>query len=129
MKRIFVFGSNEAGIHGEGAAKEAYERHGAIWGVGLGPQGNSYGIPTKDATVKRRLSLDDIDFNIRCFIEYAKHNWDDEFIVTRIACGYSRYKDEQIAPLFKTAPNNCLFDDLWRDYLPNKRFWGTYRSK
>ena len=31
MKEIFVFGSNLAGIHGAGAAKTAYKKHGARW--------------------------------------------------------------------------------------------------
>jgi len=43
---IFVFGSNLAGAHGGGAARLAYNRFGAIWGQGVGLQGQSYGIPT-----------------------------------------------------------------------------------
>ena len=43
---IFVFGSNLAGAHGGGAARIAYEKFGAIWGQGVGLQGQSYGIPT-----------------------------------------------------------------------------------
>ena len=36
---IFVFGSNLAGRHGAGAAKIALEKHGAIYGQGVGLQG------------------------------------------------------------------------------------------
>ena len=43
---IFVFGSNLAGSHGGGAARLAYNRFGAIWGQGVGLQGQSYAIPT-----------------------------------------------------------------------------------
>lgn len=43
---IFVFGSNLAGAHGGGAARVALNRFGAIWGQGVGLQGQSYGIPT-----------------------------------------------------------------------------------
>ena len=35
---IFVFGSNLAGFHGGGAARIAYEKFGAEWGVAL-PEG------------------------------------------------------------------------------------------
>jgi len=35
-KDIFVFGSNESGIHGSGAAKFAYDELGAIWSNGFG---------------------------------------------------------------------------------------------
>lgn len=43
---IFVFGSNLAGAHGGGAARLAYNRFGAVWGQGVGLQGQSYAIPT-----------------------------------------------------------------------------------
>lgn len=126
MRKIFVFGSNLAGIHGAGAAKAAYEHHGAIWGIGEGPQGDSYAIATKDYNVRGILSFEEILHGINRFIDYTLYNWDLEFIVTRIACGYSRYTDKRIAPLFQNAPDNCLYDDAWKPYLIDKRFWGTY---
>ena len=43
---IFVFGSNLQGSHGGGAAAIAAQKFGAIWGQGVGLQGQSYGIPT-----------------------------------------------------------------------------------
>lgn len=46
MCEVFVFGSNLEGCHGGGAARIAYERFGAVWGQGVGPQGKSYAIPT-----------------------------------------------------------------------------------
>ena len=36
---IFVFGSNLSGMHGGGAALLAYRKFGAIWGQGVGLQG------------------------------------------------------------------------------------------
>lgn len=48
---IFVFGSNLAGIHGKGAALEARKKHGVIFGVRYGLQGNAYAIPTKDRKI------------------------------------------------------------------------------
>ena len=38
---IFVFGSNLEGSHGGGAARLAYNRFGAVWGLGTGIQGRS----------------------------------------------------------------------------------------
>ena len=49
---IFVFGSNLAGMHGGGAARVAYERFGAVWGCGVGLQGQSYAIPTMQGGVE-----------------------------------------------------------------------------
>lgn len=43
---IFVFGSNEEGYHGAGAAKQAL-KFGAIMGKGFGFGGNTFAIPTK----------------------------------------------------------------------------------
>jgi hypothetical protein len=45
--QIFVFGSNEKGIHGKGAALQAKKVFGAVQGCGFGLTGNSFAIPTK----------------------------------------------------------------------------------
>ena len=52
-KECFVFGSNEAGVHGAGAARVAYEKHGARWGKGFGHYGDSFAIPTKDWNIRK----------------------------------------------------------------------------
>ena len=52
LNEIFVFGSNLAGMHGGGAARVAMERFGAIWGQGVGLQGQSYAIPTMQGGVE-----------------------------------------------------------------------------
>lgn len=92
---IFVFGSNLEGMHIGGAAKIAYEKFGAIWGQGVGLQGQSYGIPTMHGGV------DDIKPYIDEFIKFAKSHEEMMFLVTRIGCGIAGFKDEEIAPLFK----------------------------
>lgn len=115
---IFVFGSNLSGIHGAGAAKTAFEQYGAILGQGIGLQGKSYAIPTKDFSINT-LPLDSIKKHINNFINFAKTNPNLTFIVTRIGCGLAGYKDHEIAPLFKEAPKNCAFDIKWSNYLPN----------
>ena len=38
---VFVFGSNLAGCHAGGAARVACQRFGAVWGQGVGLQGQS----------------------------------------------------------------------------------------
>jgi hypothetical protein len=103
---IFVFGSNMAGRHGKGAALHARKHHGAIYGQGIGRQGNSYAIPTKDANLKT-LSLLDIFQHVEEFKSYARANPDLRFQVTAIGCGLAGYKPGQIAPFFKDAPENC----------------------
>ena len=92
---IFVFGSNLQGMHGGGAARLAYEKFGAIWGQGVGLQGQSYGIPTMHGGVE------DIKPYVDEFIEFAKSHPELTFLVTRIGCGIAGFRDEEIAPLFK----------------------------
>lgn len=98
--QVFVFGSNEAGIHGAGAAKLAEEKFGAIMGVGYGLQGQSFAIPTKDLFI-RTLPLDKIEFYIYSFLTEVMEYPDTEFLVTKIGCGLAGYSEDQIANLFK----------------------------
>lgn len=115
-KRIFVFGSNLAGRHGKGAAQYAMFHHGAIYGRGIGRQGNSYAIPTKDHylnVLPRRV----IWQHVLDFLDYAYVNHELDFEVTRIACGLAGYRDYQIAPMFKTAPDNCLLHLSWYEII------------
>ena len=118
--RIFVFGSNYAGIHGAGAAKTALGHFGAEWGKGEGIQnsnyalvGGSYAIPTKDSHLGT-LSLNDINRHVDLFLGFARKHPELYFFVTRIGCGLAGYTDDQIAPLFKGAPENCELPEGWR---------------
>lgn len=99
---VFVFGSNEAGIHGAGAAKLAREKFGAVDRKGWGHHGQSYAIPTKDRRFKPLL-IEAIQLHVNDFIKYAKENPQFIFLVTEIGCDLAGYRAESIAPLFKDA--------------------------
>jgi hypothetical protein len=99
---IFVFGSNLSGRHGKGAAKTALG-WGAKWGQGVGLQGRTYGIPTKDAAIRRTLSIAEIKRFVDEFIQFAKANPELTFLVTEIGCGLAGLKPKEVAPLFKEA--------------------------
>jgi hypothetical protein len=103
--QIFVFGSNQAGRHGKGAAKYAKQNFGAKPGVGEGPTGRCYAIPTKDHKLRVR-SLTSILASARRFVDYAKAHPELEFILTPVGCGLAGYRPKQIAPLFSGAPSN-----------------------
>ena len=111
---IFVFGSNLAGRHGKGAALCAYHEYGAEMGVGMGRTGNAYAIPTKNERI-RTLSLRQINFYVGRFLDYARNNPGLQFYVTRIGCGLAGYTDEQIAPMFEGAPDNCHLPQQWKE--------------
>ncbi len=94
---VFVFGSNLAGFHGGGAARIAHARFGAVWGVGVGPTGNSYAIPTMQGGVET------IHPYVDQFIDYAANHPEQHFLVTPIGCGIAGFTPAQIAPLFASA--------------------------
>ena len=102
---VFVFGSNLAGHHGAGAARAAINKFGAIFGQGVGLQGQSYAIPTMQGGVETIAPYVDE------FIDFAKAHTEKFFYVTRIGCGIAGFRDEDIAPLFEKAldlNNVCL---------------------
>ena len=88
---VFVFGSNLSGRHGKGAAKTALS-WGAKYGQASGIQGKTYGIPTKDASIRRTLSIEEIKPFVDDFIEWAKYNSGNIFYVTEIGCGIAGLK-------------------------------------
>ncbi|MBO6067890.1 MAG: hypothetical protein J6P50_01610 [Bacteroidales bacterium] len=107
---IFVFGSNLAGQHMGGAARAAFDKFGAIWGKGVGLQGQSYAIPTMQGGVET------IKPYVDEFITFAKEHPEMKFLVTRIGCGIAGFTDSEIAPLFKDAipiSNIFLPDTFW----------------
>ncbi|HPO47333.1 MAG TPA: hypothetical protein PLS09_00540 [Paludibacteraceae bacterium] len=102
---IFVFGSNLQGAHGGGAARVALNNFGAVWGQGVGLQGQSYAIPTMQGGVET------IKPYVDEFIDFAHQHTELQFYVTRIGCGIAGFRDKDIAPLFTKAielPNIIL---------------------
>ena len=96
--QIFVYGANEKGVHGAGAAKLAL-RWGARHGM-AGLVGQTYGIPTKDKKIQT-LPLDKIQVHVHDFLSFAFSHQEYEFLVTKIGCGLALYQPKDIAPLFK----------------------------
>jgi hypothetical protein len=115
QQKIFVFGSNLAGRHGKGAALTAFKDHGAVYGQGVGLQGTSYAIPTKDEDLKT-LPLNKIKKYVENFVRFAELNPSMYFNVTRVGCGLAGYEDSDIAPMFADAPKNCVLPAGWRTY-------------
>lgn len=109
---IFVFGSNLAGRHGKGAAHFAVRHKGALYFNGFGRQGMSYAIPTKGYNLEV-LPLATINEYVHKFIQYAKKEKESVFYVTAIGTGLAGYTHEEIAPMFKNAPLNCILPPEW----------------
>ena len=113
---IFVFGSNLEGLHGGGAAYLAYRKWGAIWGQGVGLQGQTYGIPTMHG------GPDAIRPYVDEFIKFAQVHPELKFLVTEIGCGIAGFAPEEIAPFFIEA---IPVENI---YLP-ERFWHILEKK
>lgn len=97
-------------MHAGGAARLALQRFGAVWGQGVGLQGQSYAIPTMQGGVETiRPYVDE-------FIVFARQHPQLKFLVTEIGCGIAGFSPEEIAPLFAAAR------DVENISLP-RRFW------
>jgi hypothetical protein len=110
---IFVFGSNLDGHHGGGAARIAFRKFEAEWGVGVGPTGQCYAIPTMHGGVEAiRPYVDD-------FITYVQTHPSNRFLLTRIGCGIAGFQDREMAPLFAEAWElpNVAFPKAWLPYV------------
>lgn len=105
--QIFVFGSNLAGRHGRGAALTARTRFGAEYGVGIGPTGRCYAIPTKDARLNV-LPLNVIEQYILRFVEYAEQHPELEFLLTPVGTGLAGYSVDQLESILPELPDNVI---------------------
>ena len=115
-KQIFVFGSNTQGRHGKGAAKEALEKHGAIYGQARGLQGNSYGIVTKELrNGYLPVTLNELFGEVNRFIVAARLQPHLTFNVTKVGCGLAGFREAEVKPMFKGAPENCILPEGWRE--------------
>lgn len=112
-RRVFVFGSNEQGYHGAGAARYAAQQLDAVMGVGQGATVRTYAIPTCSVPGVG-LPLEKIKTYVDMFLSWATLLSNTQFYVSAIGCGFAGYTEAEIAPMFKDAPDNCDLPDGWR---------------
>jgi hypothetical protein len=99
---VFVFGSNESGFHGAGAALMAKMKWGARERQGFGMVGQTFAIPTKDWDIEV-LPLPEIWDYVDRFLAFADSRPELNFMVTQIGCGLAGYTPAHIAPMFTDA--------------------------
>jgi hypothetical protein len=124
MADIFVFGSNLLGIHKKGAALDALTKHGAILGQGIGLQGNSYAIPTKQSPA-RSLDLVQINKFVADFLNYAYYTPEHVYHVTQIGCGLAGFEPCQIAPMFRLVKfmGNVRINETFANNIQGMEHW------
>ena len=111
---IFVFGSNLAGVHGAGAAKYAYEKRGAEWGVGVGITGSCYALPTKGYKIEC-LPWTTVRRNIKEFIFFAKKNPLVDFELTPVGTGLAGHSKYDVWEALRELgiPSNVYLSSTW----------------
>lgn len=115
---IFVFGSNRNGNHYGGAARVAYERFGAEWGVGEGHTGQSYALPTLDENMEK-VTEDELINSFAKLITYADDNRQLTFLVTKVGCGIAGWDIETIKHCFWKGVADVSPDPEWRGIPSN----------
>ena len=111
---IFVFGSNLAGIHGAGAAKDAHKYYGAQWGIGRGLTGSAYALPTKGWDIQP-MPWPWVRENIREFVEFAKGNPKYEFALTPVGTGLAGHSKKDVWEALQEfgLPDNVYLTSSW----------------
>ena len=119
--QIFVFNSYSNGINKAGTAKAAHTYFGAKPGIGEGPSGQSYAIPSE-------VPLPAMRDAVNRFLEYAEGHPKLEFLVTPIGIGKIFKRDPvEMANLFEKAASieNIILPEVFVSILtgngPNKQ--------
>lgn len=110
--QIFVFGSNTAGMHGAGAARQAHEQFGAKYGVGEGRTGQCYAFPTLNGRLRKREDYALVVSAMK-FKMYAETYPDLEFLLTKVGCGLGGYEEWEMKWLFRNMPPNVVRPQGW----------------
>lgn len=113
---VFVFGSNMAGQHHDGAARVAAHYFGALHGVARGWMGQSFAIPTLNEHLQS-MPLSQIAHYVQDFKIYTENHPKQSYFVTALGCGMAGYKVSEIAPLFKGISHNVILPESFKPYV------------
>lgn len=119
---IFVFGSNPKGIHGAGSARVALLYFNAKYGVGEGPQGDAYALPTKDLDKACELK------------QYCPSKGDDLYDALMDFYSTHPYSDVLQCPVERSISPNKIMKSIQKLYQyanehPSKKFKIAYRNQ
>lgn len=104
--QIIIVGTNAIGIHGGGAAAQAYRDFGALMGCSKGPiGGQSYGIVTLDDQMQK-VPLGYLMQQAYELETIARANPNTEFLLTPVGTGIAGFSMKEIEPIFTALPEN-----------------------
>jgi hypothetical protein len=118
---IFVYGANTEGIHGAGAAKEAYEHFGARMGK-TGFNGRSYGVITKELRKNvAQITIHDLAAEIDRLYAFviqrpAPYAY---FVFTEFGTGLANFSHQQVMDIMNRYkwPANIYWTKNWLERL------------
>ena len=137
---VFVFGSNNRGVHGLGAAKTAVDKFGAIMNQASGQQGKSFAIRTKmyqnnvltkysELTDENKKLMDKMTIeDLNTLRLAAISNPNNKYYVTEIGTKLAGRTVDQMKDLFSSMnsnfgiPSNIILPEVFeiRDQTTNK---------
>lgn len=98
---IFVFGSNTKGLHLGGAARVAYDKFGAEWGLSEGLSGRTYAIPTMSPE-GNKVSKKTLQLSFYNFLRIVQSRKNKKFLLTKIGCGIAGWKVKDVAEILSS---------------------------
>jgi hypothetical protein len=108
----FAFGSNKGGQHFGGAARYAADKLGAEWGVGEGPTGQCYAVPTlvdpntltdADKRAANRVTQEELTESLRKLSEYAVAHPEEKIYLSKIGLGIGGWTLPEVHKAFWDA--------------------------
>lgn len=106
--QIFVCGTNVMGIHGAGAAAQAFRDFGALLGQATGCiGGQSYGIATLNNEMNQ-VTPEYLREQAKDLRTVARANPNKEFLLTPIGTGIAGFDIEFVEEVFNNMPDNVI---------------------
>lgn len=110
---LFVFGSNFAGKHLGGAAKQAYEQFGAEMGVGEGITGRCYAFPTLDEKFEQ-FTFEELEIFRDRLYRVCNNITHNKFLLTAVGTGIAGYSVDVMKKLFSNHPFNLILPEEFK---------------
>lgn len=113
QNQIIVVGTNLAGKHLGGAARQAHNDFGLVWGVGEGLYGKTYAFPTLTEDFGKR-AIASLQESVRKLYQCCNDNQDKQFLLTPVGTGIAGYAVNEMKALFTNPPTNLVLPEEFK---------------
>ncbi len=115
----YVFGADMSGDFSQGSAAIAARLYGADTEMGVGASGHAYAIPYRNSDGEM-LSFGALGPHISGFLNHARSNPQESFVVARFGCEAGASDDATMVRHFNNVPPNCQLPGLWQRQIDAK---------